>query len=112
MAEVNEISGTLSQLQSFLLREEMMDTTRSSMLQVDHIIKILSKCVITFSELENILDELELKSMGILDRMRWTWKETDIMLLIQRLQHHKVSLSLMLNVINGFVASYSFGWIY
>ena len=103
IAEVNDISGTLSHLQSFLLGNEYSDTSRTSLLKADHIVTILSGCVMTFSELEKLLDALETKDMRILDSMKWARKEKDITALIQRLQNHKTSLSLMLDILNGLV---------
>lgn len=101
ITEVNEISGTLSHLQSFLLGNEYSDISRTSLLKADHIVTILSGCVMTFSELEKLLDALETKDMRILDSMKWARKEKDITALIQRLQNHKTSLSLMLDILNG-----------
>ena len=103
ITEVNDISGTLSHLQSFLLGNEYSDTSRTSLLKADHIVTILSGCVMTFSELEKLLDGLETKDMRILDGMKWARKEKDIAALIQRLQNHKTSLSLMLDILNGLV---------
>ena len=103
MTEVNDISGTLSHLQSFLFGIEYADTSRTSLLKADHIVTIISGCVMTFSELEKLLDALKTKDMRILDGMKWARKEKDITTLIQRLQHHKTSLSLMLDILNGLV---------
>lgn len=103
ITEVNDISGTLSHLQSFLLGNEFSDTSRTSLLKADHIVTILSGCVMTFSELEKLLDALETKDIRILDSLKWARKEKDITALIQRLQNHKTSLSLMLDILNGFV---------
>ncbi|KAL8794992.1 MAG: hypothetical protein Q9195_002439 [Heterodermia aff. obscurata] len=105
ITEVNDISGTLSHLQSFLLGNEYSDASRTSLLKADHIVTILSGCVMTFSELEKLLDALETKDMRILDSMKWARKEKDIADLIQRLQNHKSSLSLMLDILNGLVHS-------
>ncbi len=103
ITEVNDTSGILSHLQAFLLGKEFADSSRTSMLKVDRLINIISGCVLTFSELEKLLDELETGEMDILDRVKWTRKEAAIAGLIQRLQNHKASLSLILNILNGFV---------
>ena len=62
---------------------------------------ILSGCVLTFSELEKILDEMKVEDMVMVDCMKWARKEIAIIGPIQRLQNHKASLSLILNVLNG-----------
>jgi len=105
ITEVNDTSGILSHLQAFLLGKEFADTSKTSMLKVNHLIDIISGCVLTFSELEKLLDELETDEMNILDRVKWTRKEAAIAGLIQRLQNHKASLSLILNILNGFVSN-------
>ena len=103
ITEINDISGTLSHLQSFLLGNEYSDTSRTSLLKADHIVTILSGCVMTFSELEKLLDALKTKDMKILDSIKWARREKDITALIQRLQNHKISLSLMFDILNGLV---------
>lgn len=101
LTEVTETSGILSHLQSFLLGIETADQSRTCFLQVDHVLAIVTGCVATFSELEETLDSLRTEGMDILDRIKWARKESGIMTLIQRLQTHKASLSLMLNIFNG-----------
>ncbi|KAL6717298.1 hypothetical protein ACLMJK_005213 [Lecanora helva] len=99
--EVNEISIILSHLQSFLLAKETAEPSRASLLQVDQVVVILSGCVMTFSELERLLDEMKAGHMSVLDRMKWARKEREVLGLVQRLQSHKASLSLILNILNG-----------
>ncbi|KAL8997640.1 MAG: hypothetical protein Q9169_003119 [Polycauliona sp. 2 TL-2023] len=101
LTEVNDISGTLSHLQSFLLGNEFSDKSRTQLLQVDQVVAIMSGCVLTFSELEKVLDSLKAEGMEVLDRIHWARKETAIDNLVQRLQNHKASLSLILHVLNG-----------
>ena len=103
VTEVNDISGILSQLQSFLLGHEFSDRSRSSLLKVDQVVAIVSSCVLTFLELEKLLDELEVDNLDAIDRIEWARKETIMAKLIQRIQNHKASLSLMLNILNGLV---------
>ena len=103
ITEVSDTSGILSHLQSFLLGNEFLDRSRTSLLKVDQVVTIVSGCVLTFSELEKLLDEMKAENMAVLDCMKWARKESAIMDLIQRLQNHKASLSLMLNILNGYV---------
>lgn len=101
LTEVTETSGILSHLQSFLLGTETAGQSRTCFLQVDHVVAIITGCVSTFSELEKMLDDLRTESMDILDRIKWARKESAIMAIVARLQTHKASLSLMLNILNG-----------
>ncbi|KAL9628464.1 MAG: hypothetical protein Q9164_007266 [Protoblastenia rupestris] len=101
--EVSETSVILSQLQSFLLGQESADRSRTSLLKIDDIVTIVTGCLLTFAELEDLLDQLKTEGMDTLDRVKWIKKESTIKDLIQRLQSHKASLSLMLNILNGLV---------
>lgn len=102
LTEITEMSGILSHLQSFLLGIETAGQSRICFLQVDYVVAIITGCVATFSELEETLDSLKTEGMDILDRIKWVRKESGIMAIIQRLQTHKASLSLMLNIFNGY----------
>ncbi|KAL8687293.1 MAG: hypothetical protein Q9218_006493 [Villophora microphyllina] len=101
LSEVSDISGTLSQLQRFLLGNKFAEKSVAALLQVDHVIIIMSGCVLTFSELERLLDKLKADGKGILNRIQWARKEKTIASYIQRLQNHKGSLSLVLHILNG-----------
>ena len=103
LAEVNGIRVILSELQSFLLGLDSANSSRTSLLKVEKVVTIVSDCVLTFSELERMLDELKTEGMDVLDCLKWARKESAIVGLIQRLQYHKASLSLILNILNGFV---------
>lgn len=103
ITEVSDIHVILSQLQSYLLGLESPNSSRTSLLKVEKVVTVVSGCVLTFSELERLLDELKTEGMDVLDSLKWARKETAILGLIQRLQYHKASLSLILNILNGFV---------
>ena len=102
LTEVSDIAGILSHLQSFLLGLESPEKSRTSLLKVEKVVTVISSCVLTFSELEMMLDEMKTGDLDILDRLRWARKESTILGLIERLQKHKASLSLLLNILNGF----------
>ena len=102
VTEVTDIHSIILQLQSYIDSREGADSSRTSLLKIDQLVAILSGCVLTFSELEKLLDEMKVEDMAILDRVKWVRKETEILGLVQRLQNHKASLSLMLNIMNGF----------
>ncbi|KAG7001311.1 hypothetical protein G7Y79_00032g066640 [Physcia stellaris] len=101
LPEFNDISGTLSHLQSFLLGNEHTERSRATLLRIDHIVTIMSDCVVAFSELQKVLDGLKTNDMDILDGMKWARNEADITAIIERLQHHKASLSLMLSILTS-----------
>lgn len=103
LAEVSDIGGILSHLQSYLLGSDFPNRSRASLLKVEKVVTVVSGCVLTFSELENLLDGLKREDLDVLDCLKWAKKESVIVGLIQRLQNHKASLSLVLNILNGFV---------
>lgn len=102
LTEVSDISGILSHLQSYLLGLDVPNRSRTSLLKVEKVVTIVSGCVLTFSELEKLLDELKTEDLDVLDCLKWVRKESAVKGLIQRLQNHKLSLSLVLNILNGF----------
>lgn len=103
LTEVSDIGGILSHLQSYLLGLEFPNRSRTSLLKVEKVVTVVSGCVLTFSELDKLLDELKKENLDMLDCLKWARKESAIAGLVQRLQNHKASLSLMLNILNGFV---------
>ena len=102
LTEVSDIAGILSHLESFLFGLDAPERSITSLLKVEKVVTIISSCVLTFSELERMLDEMKTGEMDILDRLRWARKGSAILGLIERLQKHKASLSLVLNILNGF----------
>ncbi|KAL8685823.1 MAG: hypothetical protein Q9218_007522, partial [Villophora microphyllina] len=101
LTEVEHVHSAIVHLHPFLLGLESPDASRTCLLQVDSVLAILTGCVATFSELEEVIDQLKAKELGFLDRTKWISKESIIASLISRLQAHKLSLSLMLNILNG-----------
>lgn len=103
LTEVSHISAILSQLQSYLFGLEIPDRSRMSLLNVEKLVTVVSDCVLTFSELEKLLDGFKTEELDVLDRLKWVRKGSAVLGLIQRLQNHKASLSLVLGILNGFV---------
>ena len=102
ITEVNDISGILSQLQSFLLGNSSIERSGAAMLQVEHVVSIVSSCVLTFSELEKLIDDFRDGRVGVINRLLWVKNEAKIKDLVQRMQTHKASLSLILIILNGY----------
>jgi hypothetical protein len=100
LTEITAITAALAQLQSYVLGNSEADPTRSSLLFLDQVLTALSGCVITYSELEAIIDSIHISSTsGYFDRMKWSLKESAIFVIVERLQSHKSTLTLMLNVL-------------
>ena len=54
--EVSNISICLTQLQTFLNGPSNMSRSRSTLIMVDQVLVVLTQCIATFSELEEIVD--------------------------------------------------------
>ena len=71
---------------------------------MEQVIVTLTECVITFSELEDVLGTS--KDMGVLDRIKWAMRESKISEIQRRLQSDKSLLTLMLTILHWFVAPF------
>lgn len=101
LLEVSTISACLNKMQSFLLGTAEISRSRTSPLMVEQVLVCLADCVSTFSELEEILDNLGAtqRPMRKVDQFRWALKEGAISKNLLRLQAAKLSLNLMLTTL-------------
>jgi hypothetical protein len=98
--QVEDIRSVLNQLQMFVIGTSRASRSRTSLILVDQVIVTLAACVTTFSELDSFAQSLQSESeMGVLDRLRWLSKEKDMKDVLQRLESHKSSLSLMMTIL-------------
>ena len=70
------------------------------MIRVEQLVAILTEAVLTFSELEALVTSIA-KDKGrlpIMSRLNTLWKEDVVTNILLRLERHKSSLSLMLNI--------------
>ena len=104
LADITGLSTVLSHLQTYLLGNTTPSKSRASLILVEQVIVTLTECVITFSELEDVLGTS--KDMGVLDRIKWAMKESKISDIQRRLQSDKSSLTLMLTILQWFVTPF------
>lgn len=72
----------------------------ASMVLVDHVVVVLSGCVMTFSELEELLGTLNVDGdLDVIDCVKWARKESKIAAIVGRLQNHKASLTSILTIL-------------
>ncbi|KAF4340754.1 camk camkl kin4 kinase [Fusarium beomiforme] len=99
-SEVDDIQNVLQSLQLFLIGTQRASSSRTSLILVEQVVATLAACVITFSELETLVLSLETDvEMNLLDKLQWTRKDSDIKALLDRLESHKSSLTLMLVIL-------------
>ena len=104
LADINGLSAVLSHLQTYLLGTRTPSKSRASLILVEQVIVTLTECVITFSELEDVLGTS--KDMGVLDRIKWAMRESKISEIQRRLQSDKSLLTLMLTILQWFVTPF------
>ena len=99
-SEVDDIRNVLTQLQLFVVGTSCATKSRTSLILVDQVLVTLAACVTTFSELDTFAKDLQSDhTMGILNRLRWASKDKEIQAVLQRLESHKSSLTLMMTIL-------------
>ena len=101
LSEVNAVHTIMTQLQAFLFGLNTPDQSQACHVQVESLLSVLTGCVATFSDLEQLLDQMKSEDLTMLDRLKWARKESALEALISRLQIHKSSLTLILEIVNG-----------
>jgi hypothetical protein len=104
---MNSIFG---QVQMFLMGTTKGDHDRLTMISVHHLEATLRGCVLVFSDLDTQIHEVagitgdssvtENKASRVWERVDWSvWKESTIAGVLEELQRHKLSINLMLSII-------------
>ena len=100
LSEVNDVRVSLSALHKLLVGMASVPRRRAALIQLDQLVATLTESVLTFSELEDLLAPFVGGfGIAIMDRAKWIRREEAVLRLMQRLQRHKNSLSLMLNIV-------------
>ena len=100
LREVSDISACLTQLQAFLLGTRVGSRSRTALIMVEQVVVSLTTCVMTFSELEEVLSVLRNRSSSQLSgRIAWMRKEPALNKVCGRLHSSKTSLNLMLTTL-------------
>ncbi|KAF5589555.1 nicotinamide mononucleotide permease [Fusarium pseudocircinatum] len=98
--EVADITAALGSLQAYVCGQAHAPGERGALILLEHVLTTLTGCVTTFSDLQSLMDQLNLSpDMGTIDKMKWARQESNIAAIVQRLQNHKSSLTLMLTVL-------------
>lgn len=114
--EMDDLHMIFCQVQMFLIGAKRHNPSRLTMVSLHHLMATLSGCVLVCSNLDRKLSEVaglegkaafgnsssaaESAGSYFLTRVRWAlWKEAEAAEIIDDLQRHKLSLNLMLNII-------------
>ena len=100
ISQVRELEISLSAVQSFLRGIMSAPRGRLSMIRVEQLVALLTEAVLTFSELEALVTSIakEKGRLPIMSQLTTLWKEDVVASILLRLERHKSSLSLMLNI--------------
>ncbi|KAF8545266.1 hypothetical protein BDD12DRAFT_811209 [Trichophaea hybrida] len=100
-AEVTALSAIFAQLNTFLRHT----TQRMSMTTVEQFVTTLTHCVLTFAELEEVIDVCMCSDaegggsvIGLWNRAKWTARQDTVKEILADLQTQKVSLNLMIGI--------------
>lgn len=112
LAEVKHIQLVFKALQRFLEKASRLTPQRAALIQLDDVVVILTQTVLVFSELKTLVRLLaahEQSNNGVVmlpgwRRVTWAWHQPTALRLVNQLQRHKASLSLMFQIIQWSVA--------
>ncbi|KAF2804688.1 uncharacterized protein BDZ99DRAFT_425549, partial [Mytilinidion resinicola] len=100
--EVTDIGAALSSLQAYLMGAAATTNSRAALVSLENIVVTLTGCVTSYSELETITEKCcSPSSMGAFDRVKWAFHEGEINGILQRLQRHKTSMIMMLQILQA-----------
>ncbi|KAK4209267.1 hypothetical protein QBC37DRAFT_391391 [Rhypophila decipiens] len=108
-SEMQSIAVILSALQVLTRNLGSIPMQRAALVQVDHVVAVLTDGVLIFSDLEDVVKSLDslgdlslsITRLSLRSRLQWAWKESDITSLLARLQGFKLSASLILNILQS-----------
>ncbi|KAK3305598.1 ras family-domain-containing protein [Chaetomium strumarium] len=95
LAAVEEMQLGLAMIQELIDTVSSLPSRRRVLLRLDHIVIVLTNCVLTMSELESLV----CIKAGITDRFSWVAAEKRVKDLLSQLESQKTSLSLMVTVL-------------
>jgi hypothetical protein len=99
LSEVNDSRVILSALHKYLDNLSTSPHMRRELIQLDQLITTLTGGVLFFSELEALVLGFVGPTLSLLDRMQWVWNDRKFESLVSRMQNFKVSISVMLNIL-------------
>jgi cell division control protein 24 len=109
--EVHAATIILSALQKLAGNLSSVPTRRAALVRVDQVVTVLTNGVLIFSELEASVGSLSLAEPSVTPlalrfRLQWARKETELTRLLTRLQGFKLSISLILTIIQRHVGCF------
>jgi hypothetical protein len=98
-AEVNNIRIVFKAFQRLLDKPDSLPSRRAAMIQLEDVVVIVTEIVLVFSELETIVTPLTTRQRSPLRALTWVWQRSTTTRLVNQLQRHKSSLTVVLQII-------------
>lgn len=100
--EIDTTRSVLGQLQLYIQRKLNAKPSGASLIPVQQVLEVLGDCVLVFSQLDVLVGQFDSdSSLGLMDRLRWMSKADAISEMSTKLQGSKISLVLILSVLQG-----------
>jgi hypothetical protein len=101
LTEVDHIRIIFLALQKFLDKATRLSGGRAALIQLEDVVVVLTQTVLVFSELELLVSPISNgKKTSYLVRFTWARIQDGVMRLVNQLQRHKTSLTLLLQIIH------------
>jgi len=97
--EVSEMRLALISASDLLAAFDNVPHGRKKMVQLEHLVLVLTQIFDTFSELRHLLARFSHIPKALWARIKWAWLQSKVGDLMQRLRSQKGSLSLILNIL-------------
>src|SRR5437764_14133903 len=99
--EVDHTKLIFTALRKFLAKTSKLPPQRAALVQLEDVVVILTQTVLVFSELESVVQPLaawRTGDLGFTRRLNWAFKQTAATRLVNQLQRHKLSLTILLQI--------------
>lgn len=99
VTELSDLEICVKQLKPFILGSQQPERSRKEVLSIEQIVILSTSLVLNISELEKLLDSLELSQpIATLAKARWVRNGKSIEILLSRIRASKGSLNLILTI--------------
>jgi hypothetical protein len=100
LTEVDHIKNNFLALQRFLDKATRLSGGRAALIQLEDVVVVLTRTVLVFSDLESLVSPISNgKKTSYPARLTWTRIQGRVMRLVNQLQRHKISLTLLLQIV-------------
>jgi len=100
LTEMEYIKIIFLSLRRFLERATQLPGERAALIQLEDVVVVVTQTVLVFSELEALLSPISKgKKTSYMVRLTWTRIQGGAIRLVNQLQRHKISLTLLLQII-------------